>query len=72
MLTTSNTALSRLRPLPASLVRRPFVCCPGAIRNRPYLSQPIVTRAKLGGGGEGDKGTLTNNATGLSKSQLPT
>ncbi len=72
MLTTSNTALSSLRPLPASLARRPFVCCPGAVRYRSHLYQPIATRAKLGGGGEGDKGTLITNATGLSKSQLPT
>ncbi|DBB10613.1 hypothetical protein WJX82_006170 [Trebouxia sp. C0006] len=55
MLTTSNTALSSLRPLPASLARRPFVCCPGAVHDRSHLHQPIATRAKLGGGGEGDK-----------------
>ncbi|DBA76471.1 TPA: hypothetical protein ACH3X2_008539 [Trebouxia sp. C0005] len=55
MLTTSNTALSSLRPLPASLVRRPFVCCPGAVLYWSRLRQPIAIRAQLGGGGEGDK-----------------
>ncbi|DBA81574.1 TPA: hypothetical protein ACH3X1_007344 [Trebouxia sp. C0004] len=55
MLTISNTALSSLRPLPASFVRSPFVCCPGAIRCRSHLSRSNVTHAKLGGGSEGDK-----------------
>lgn len=55
MLTISNTALSSLRPRPATFVRKPFVCCFGTIRYRSHLSRSILTRAKLGGGGEGDK-----------------
>ena len=52
----SATALSSLRPVPASLATRPFGVCRGGKSHRLNRRQPTVTRAKLGGGGEGPGG----------------